>query len=236
MKKLIAGVIFTFVICLSCGGGGQKREIASNVRITDSLRLLGEQSFHEDDSFGRDAVPKSFVSRTNDFLYYKGGVYLLSESPLRAIGDYKNIYPFLPKIWGDLKTPGASGKDDKSYTAYWFLSGKELYLTDVFISTDLRATDIYGHTKEEILRMMERVTGGRFEKSGRIVSSEASVSVLGVMPAAWAEGIFYAKKVIELRNGKFDDEIYAQWKAEPFQRLVFHNGFLLSVTNCFPKS
>ena len=46
MTKLIAGAIFTFVICLSCGGGGQKREIASNVQIMDSLRLLGERSFH----------------------------------------------------------------------------------------------------------------------------------------------------------------------------------------------
>lgn len=247
MKTIKVIFIVFGVALISCREVGQKRSNEQTFSVQDSVLLSNPLSNLADESVVGadssvslyDSIPATFKVRSSDWLYYRGKRYILAETPLRKIFDnYETFFFFLPKIhsqygWG-------LGYDDKPYQIVWLLEGDRLYVADINIDVardeNGEPRDVYGHTWEEIYAMMERNTGSCFDRIIPVRDSTELSLRFGLMPADWFSGTIFAKRYFYDTHGQNTMKQYEEWKQEPFQQLIFKDGYLKRVVNRFNSS
>lgn len=244
MKTIKVILIILGAALISCREIGQKRSneqtssVQNSVLLSNPLSNLADEFVAGADSSVSlttcDSIPAAFRVRSSDWLYYRGKRYILAETPLRKIfNNYETFFSFLPKIhsqygWG-------LGYDDKPYQIVWLLEGDRLYVADINIDVardeNGEPRDIYGYAWEDIYAMMERNTGSRFDRTIPARDSTDLSLRFGLMPADWFSGTIFAKRYFYDTHGQNTMKQYEKWKQEPFQQLIFRDGYLKRVVN-----
>jgi hypothetical protein len=212
-------------------------------RILPSLVLL--MVFHHDilcgqtlddcpgPVFMRTAKTMDFIriAKTSDILYFNDTTYyLMDESPLAVFPDYRDLYHSYDKVNRnvDFQKVGNSMispyRSLMKYYVVWFLKNSRLYMGEIkFFALLFNNEDDEVFPHGEQYKLMEKMTGQRFDRKIRSTMNRDIGHSLGAMPAVWFSDTIIVKQAEKLEG------TISKWSQIPCHELIFKNGKLISV-------
>ena len=153
-------------------------------------------------------------------------VYNLSECPLSVFEGYKRLFP-VPVSVADQR--GGYVRKDKNYFAVWAVIDSMLYLCDVRIDAFRNDSDRDAEREKERqylpdnkkYRLIEKMTGEKFQMSTGGVKKSVPSKPQGVLPATWFDGVVLMKKNTA--------DAFEIWFTTPFLEVAFRKGKVISV-------
>lgn len=162
-----------------------------------------------------------------DYLYWKGGVFLMNKSPLSSFDNYKAIFNGynIPQIEIDYPVGMMVTPLGQKYQPLWILMDDKLYLGDIyFYALSDESAKKEKFPRGEQYKELEQLTGVPFDKNGSFKKEDLPIGEKGVMPADWFDGVILVKE----RRG--ENENLEKWKTSPYYKLEFKKGRLQSVS------
>ena len=155
-----------------------------------------------------------FHAYTNDELTWNNTAFLIGESPLSVLDDFKNIYPNVLLFEINDEIPRFH---EKNYMAKWIIVNDELYLSDIeFQPGNEYYEEIYNREYPIRLQAIEKFLGMKFQQ---IKSLQ-----LKVIFAEWFSGTLFMKRYAE----KDEKYFHCSYECEPFYRLLIEKGKIKS--------
>lgn len=174
---------------------------------------------------GRSRVNFMRIAKTSDVLYTNDSTYfLMDKSPLEKFPDYKKLYDrYKDKTIENVDVAyGSAIRPDgtTNYFIVWYLNDSLLYLSDInfFLIID-RIENIFPNNEQ--YKLMEQLTGVKFDTKYDRSKMPKIVNPFGSMPATW----FSDTIIVKLAKNRIN---FHKWENEPCRELIFKNGRLIS--------
>lgn len=167
-------------------------------------------------------------AKTSDILYIdKDSTYfLMDKSPLEKFSNYKKIYDAFDltvfKHIHQMYGTGISPDETTKYHVIWHLNDSLLYMSGInpYIVNN-KVEDIFPNNEQ--YKLMEKLTGVRFDTEyDRSKLPQISYSP-GIMPATW-----FSDTIIVKQSAEYPGDI-DKWRKTPCRELIFQNGKLISI-------
>ena len=168
-------------------------------------------------------LKEGFFARSNDELEWHDTIFLVGESPLSFFDNYKKIYPNVPEY--EIKNLFPNWHE-KNYMPKWTIVNGLLYLLDIdflgrndkFLDPEYEKKRKEPYDREYPIRFqaVEDLTGKKFLHLPALNKK--------AIFADWFSGTLFIKRYPE----KDEDPWGGKYKNEPFYKLVFENGIIVS--------